>query len=350
MAQPPEVLHGSLHPPKPRILSVDVFRGGTIVAMVFVNFISNYYATPDWSRHAPDIGLTYVDLVAPFFIFAIALTYPMNFHRGQVKGGGVANFMQFIKRYCALIGLGFLLSMKDMTATGFTFQWDVLQQIGIAGLFTLIFIWIPRWPRLMVAAGLLVVYQVALGISLDVGGTPMLITTLNFNTPQGGVIGGLGWGLILLLGTIAGESLENGKSREFLILGAIYLAAGISIQVVAMQFPASSVEYLLLGISKRRISPAFILVSAGVASLIFYLAWYFYDKQKITKGRSIFLQPQGKNSLFLYIIQDSVRWPLLKIFSNTVDFWLVLVASSLLIAMMWLIAWLLDRKKIYLVL
>lgn len=318
--------------------------------MVIVNFISNYYATPDWSRHAPDIGLTYVDLVAPFFVFAIALTFPMNFHQGAVKGRGVANFMYFIKRYCALIGLGFLLAIGDLTAGGFTFHWDVLQQIGIAGLFTLAFIWIPRWPRLVVAAALLAAYLVALGIPLDIDGTPVLISTLNFDTPQGGVIGGLGWGLILLLGTVAGEALERGTTRDFLVLGAVFLAAGLAIHAIALQFPPGSVEQLVLGISKRRVSASFVLVSAGSGSLVYYIVWYLYDKLRLTRGRSAFLQPQGRNSLLLFIVQDQVRWPLLKLFANTVDLWLVLVAVAILSVAMWSIAWVLDKKKVFFVL
>ncbi len=337
-------------PAKPRALSVDVFRGGTIVAMVIVNFVSNYYATPNWSRHAPDIGLTYVDLVASFFIFAIALTFPMNFHQGAVKGGGVANFMHFIRRYCALIGLGFLLAIGDLTAEGFTFHWDVLQQIGIAGLFTLAFIWIPRWPRLVVAAALLAAYLVALGISLDIDGTPVLISTLNFDTPQGGVIGGLGWGLIMLLGTVAGDALEKGTTRDFLVLGAAFLAAGLAIHAIALQFPPGSVEQLVLGISKRRVSASFVLVSAGSGSLVYYIVWYLYDKLRLTRGRSAFLQPQGRNSLLLFIVQDQVRWPLLKLFANTVDFWLVLVAAAILSVAIWSIAWVLDKKKVFFVL
>ncbi len=58
---------------KIRYMSIDVFRGIVIVAMVFVNTLSEFNTTPAWSKHAIDFGLTYVDLVAPFFIFAIAL-------------------------------------------------------------------------------------------------------------------------------------------------------------------------------------------------------------------------------------------------------------------------------------
>lgn len=43
---------------KPRYLSIDIFRGITITAMIFVNYIGNYVTTPTWSLHAHDIGLT----------------------------------------------------------------------------------------------------------------------------------------------------------------------------------------------------------------------------------------------------------------------------------------------------
>ena len=64
---------------KIRYMSIDVFRGFAIAAMIFVNTISPFDNTPAWSKHAIDFGLTYVDLVAPFFIFAIELNLKMSF-------------------------------------------------------------------------------------------------------------------------------------------------------------------------------------------------------------------------------------------------------------------------------
>ncbi|MCG3252724.1 MAG: hypothetical protein H7648_02665, partial [Candidatus Heimdallarchaeota archaeon] len=41
---------------KIRYMSIDVFRGLAIAAMIFVNTISPFENTPAWSKHAIDFG------------------------------------------------------------------------------------------------------------------------------------------------------------------------------------------------------------------------------------------------------------------------------------------------------
>jgi predicted acyltransferase len=64
-----------------RIPSIDQFRGFAILTMVLANYMGGVSLIPAWLKHAPDIGLTVIDLIAPFFIFAIGLTYELSFHR-----------------------------------------------------------------------------------------------------------------------------------------------------------------------------------------------------------------------------------------------------------------------------
>lgn len=121
---------------KIRYLCIDVFRGLAIAAMIFVNTLSEFSTTPAWSKHAIDFGLTYVDLVAPFFIFAIALTYRMSFKRYLKNDGALNAYIRILRRYGALLGFGFLGSLF-ITSEGINFGWAVLQAIGLAGIFTL---------------------------------------------------------------------------------------------------------------------------------------------------------------------------------------------------------------------
>ena len=50
-----------------------MFRGLAIVLMILANFLAGAAVVPGWLKHAPDAGLTVIDLIAPFFIFAIGL-------------------------------------------------------------------------------------------------------------------------------------------------------------------------------------------------------------------------------------------------------------------------------------
>jgi len=123
-----------------RYLSIDVFRGLAIVTMIFVNVISSFNKVPAWSKHALDYGLTYVDLVTPFFIFAIGLTFILSFNRYQERNGWFQTFLRFIRRYAAFFGMGMLGSLFLFTEQGIFAGWGVLQTIGLAGIFTLLFI------------------------------------------------------------------------------------------------------------------------------------------------------------------------------------------------------------------
>src|SRR6185437_1344900 len=56
-----------------RIVSIDIFRGITMAVMIFVNELSGVGGMPWWTRHAPGRldYMTYVDMVFPFFLFAV---------------------------------------------------------------------------------------------------------------------------------------------------------------------------------------------------------------------------------------------------------------------------------------
>src|SRR5512140_94077 len=103
--------------PVKRILSIDQFRGFAILTMVPANFMVGILIIPAWLKHAPDIGLTVIDLIAPFFIFAIGLTYRLSFQRRFTLIGAFKTYSQFFTRYLAIVGLGAVISAGE-TALG----------------------------------------------------------------------------------------------------------------------------------------------------------------------------------------------------------------------------------------
>ncbi len=320
-----------------RILSIDVFRGGTIVAMVFVNFVAEYSAIPGWSKHTHDqnipYGLTYVDLVAPFFIFAIALTYHQSYRRSLVQSGLVETILKFSRRYFALLGMGLLVELTP-TPTRIVFGWAALPAIGLAGMVTFTFIGFPRRVRLLLGFALLVSYQIALGSTVIVQGVAVIIGNWNYSDVHGGFIGGLGYGIMMILGTVVGEAIEEKRMTDFLWFGGLFTAAGVA-------------SHSIWGISKDHVTGPFILISLGLASLTFYAVWYFYDHRQLTHGSSRFLQPQGKNSLLLYLLHG-----LLVLIAQTLlpaDAFLgfVLLVAVGLIAAIWGVAVYMDRKQVY---
>ena len=62
-----------------RLEAIDQFRGFAIMMMALANYLGGVNIVPWWLKHAQDVGLTFVDLVAPFFIFAISQISIFNF-------------------------------------------------------------------------------------------------------------------------------------------------------------------------------------------------------------------------------------------------------------------------------
>src|SRR5580658_10272206 len=62
-----------------RLASIDIFRGLTMVVMIFVNDLDSVRGLPWWTHHAPAMVnvMTYVDMVFPFFLFAVGLSLPL---------------------------------------------------------------------------------------------------------------------------------------------------------------------------------------------------------------------------------------------------------------------------------
>ena len=93
---------------KPRIKSIDIFRGLTMALMVIVNNPgdwSNIYAP---FKHAEWNGCTPTDLVFPFFVFAMGMAVPFS----RTKPGGITiDFLKTITiRSLRIINLGLMLN------------------------------------------------------------------------------------------------------------------------------------------------------------------------------------------------------------------------------------------------
>ena len=69
--------------------------------MVLANYLGGIRVVPAWLKHAPDVGLTVADLIAPFFIFAIGLTYGLSARRRMQTAGKAKTVQHFLVRFFA---------------------------------------------------------------------------------------------------------------------------------------------------------------------------------------------------------------------------------------------------------
>jgi predicted acyltransferase len=311
-----------------RISSIDQFRGFAILTMVLANYMGGVKLIPAWLKHAPDVGLTIIDLIAPFFIFTIGLTYALSFQRRIEQDGGFRTYSYFLTRYLAIIGLGAIVSAGE-TAVGENpsgIDWGVLQAIGMAGLATLIVIRLPSAYRWLIGAGILVVYQ----LTLD-----HFLLDLTLRSPHGGLFGSLSWAAMMILGTALAD-LFHGEGRAkkvFPWVSLAILAAGVALAFFSP-------------VSKHRVSAAYVLIALGISALLFLLFHWISD---IRNWNSRLLLAWGKNPLILYFLHYLLIGffflPGIPSLYAAATLWVVLLEMAFLLVFVSFVALWMDRKK-----
>jgi predicted acyltransferase len=310
-----------------RIASIDQFRGFAILSMVLANFMGGIRVVPAWLKHAPDIGLTIIDLIAPFFIFAISLTFGMSFQRRVRRDGAGKTYSHFLVRYLSILGAGAIISAGE-SALGFNAKgvdWGVLQAIGMAGIVTLLVIRLPGMVRAGIGLGLLVIYQWLLD-------TAWLQTVLA--SPHGGLFGSLSWAAMLILATSLADLFHDPRrGKWFPWAGLLVMAAG-------------GLAAYIAPVSKNRVSSSYVLISLGASTLLFL---FFHWLNRHFGWRARLLETWGKNPLLLYflhyILIGIVFLPGVPVLYVDAPVWLVLVEMAFLIGGITAAAYWLARQN-----
>jgi len=313
-----------------RLESIDEFRGFSILLMVLANYLVGPHVVPAWLKHAPDIGFTVIDIIAPMFIAAIGLTFGASFRARLARDGRRRTIEHFLFRNLALIGIGTLFTVLEnvwgLTAAGS--DWGVLQAIGFAGLIALLFIAVPARLRWLAGLLLLVAYQLQLN-------SFWLVSVLS--STHGGLEGALSWGAMLVMATALGDLFHDvSKGRRW--------------------FPAASAGVLVLGlllafivpVSKNRVSASYVLIALGASDLIFW-CFHVFDERF---GRSIpILREWGRNSLLLYVMYGVLLGifvaPRIPGWYELAPVWLVVLQALFIVGTLSWVGWVLDRRHFY---
>lgn len=166
--------------PKPdRLLSLDVMRGLTILAMILVNNPGSWGDLYWPLGHAAWHGWTPTDLIFPFFLFMVGVAMAYSFAK-YADGEGQATravWLRILRRVGLLILLGLALNASGRLIhmpLGLRESWDldtlrwpgVLQRIGLAYLIaSLVVLRTDRLGRWIAALALLVLYTLILKLS-----------------------------------------------------------------------------------------------------------------------------------------------------------------------------------------
>jgi len=170
---------------KQRLVSLDVFRGMTIAAMVLVNNPGTWSAVYSPLKHADWHGITPTDYIFPFFLFivGVAVTLSLGKRIENERKGHI--YLKIIKRSIIIFLLGLLLAafpiynfskgewlnLSELRIMG------VLQRIAICYLVTSLIFIHTNWKQQTLIAGALCLIYWALMVLVPVPGC--LVTTID---------------------------------------------------------------------------------------------------------------------------------------------------------------------------
>jgi predicted acyltransferase len=293
-----------------RLVSLDVFRGITITAMILVNnpgSEGNVFAP---LRHAAWNGWTLADLVFPSFIYIAGTALVLSSARRAQKLPQTAIYIHILWRSLALIAIGLLLNGL------FYLPWEnvrlpgVLQRIGLVYLFTALIVLTTSWRvRVLLAVTILVGYWGLLAFMAapgshagDLSPRGNLVSYvdrqifgihiwLRYRDPEG-VLSTFQAVATALLGTLAGDLLLAGRKSSSITVGLIL--AGITGIVFGQ------VWNVVFPINKNLWTSSFVLLSAGIASVGQGLCYWVLEVKE-WRGLVYPFKLVGMNPLALYI-------------------------------------------------
>ncbi|GGK14966.1 DUF5009 domain-containing protein [Yeosuana aromativorans] len=281
-----------------RIVSVDIFRGLTVAAMILVNNPGSWGHVYSPLLHAEWHGLTPTDLIFPFFLFIVGMSITLAYTRRKKEGIDSAVYKKIVSRTCKLIILGLILAaftvhfpfvktFSDLRLPG------VLQRIGLVFFVASILFLNINWKGLLVIfIGILIGYWYVMTQIPVNGGLPMLTEESNLATvidtniltrshmwkvydPEGILstvpaiatsIFGMLFGKVL----INNHKSSNEKLVFFVVIGTVALILGY---IFSLNFP----------LNKSLWTSSFVLVTGGWACLIYALIFYMTDVLKKDK-------------------------------------------------------------------
>src|SRR5687767_15055058 len=107
-----------------RLLSLDVFRGITVAAMLLVNDPGTWSAMFPPLGHAAWHGWTPTDLIFPFFLFIVGITTHLSLSARRARGDDDSAILrQILRRGIIIYLLGFVLAMFPF------YQWGTIESI-----------------------------------------------------------------------------------------------------------------------------------------------------------------------------------------------------------------------------
>jgi predicted acyltransferase len=368
-----------------RFLSLDVFRGMTIVFMIIVNTAGSGAAPFSPLEHAAWFGFTPTDLVFPSFLFAVGNA--MSFSQKKFIGLSTGSVLfRIFKRAAIIFLLGYLMywfPFVQHNAGGWSLSpisqtriMGVLQRIALCYLFASLMIYFisSKTTVIIISILLLFVYLVLLLIYGDPAAPFGMLTNAGTYLDKAvlgdahlyhgegvafdpeGILSTLPAIVNVIGGYYAGKFIqEKGKGYEtiskLMLFGFLFIFLALCWN---MEFP----------IAKKLWTSSFVLLTVGIDLVLISALIYLVEIKAWNKGNwTAFFTTVGKNPLPIYIFSELfvVILFMINIHGTTFFDWINQVVfqviapgaiGSLLFAICymlvcWTVGKILERNKIY---
>jgi len=364
---------------KGRLTTLDVFRGITIALMIIVNNPGGaaYYS---FLQHATWNGLTFADIVFPFFIFIVGAAIPFSLTKRIDQGTSKKKlFVGVIRRTLILFALGLLINgFPTFDLATFRIM-GVLQRIALCYFFaSIIFMYLkPKWQIILTVAIPIAYWMLMTLVPVPGYGAGVLtedgnlagyldrlllgrhIYTYTGTYDPEGLLSTLPALATALIGVLAGQYLKSTvtpktKTVKLLLFGSVSTAIGL---VWNFWFP----------INKNLWTSSYVLFTGGIAILILAVCFYTIE----TRGYTSWTKPftiLGLNAILIYVLSEIVNLVLIypiSLTENTITSLRSLIYEQLFsswagplhgsflyalafLAFCWAIAATLYRKRIFL--
>ena len=272
-------------------------------------------------------GLASFVLIAALLVLFVS-QFVKNRRFGEVCGAVfryIAAALGLAALFFALCGLGEKIGQAFGTqilyeTSKYGFAWDTLQNIGLAGLLALPFVKTGKWGRLAVVAAayaaLTVVYQHnGFGISEWV--------------LEGGIVGGIGWAGILLLGSVFRDIKEDRQTLLFWLLSAGFVLVSVVL-----------ITFLGFIASKRGCTPVYCVFCAGIGGLL----WGALGLLDGFKCKFALFTWWGGSCFLTYVLSLAFGFAMEAVLGSGTSVPLALAIGVVWLALMTLMNWLLAKK------
>ena len=298
-----------------RLVSLDVFRGITIAAMILVNFPGSWKAIYEPLEHAAWEGTTPTDFIFPFFIFIVGVSVTLSFSK-QLSNG--RTHREIVKktlwRTLKIFAVGFFIHLLPSLDFSRLELPGVLQRIALVYMACAFLFLYSGWKfQLYLGAGILIAYWMAMTyIPVPQFGAGILEPGKNLaNWMDGAIIPASllnkkGYDAEGFLSTF--PAIVSGITG--LLAGKILLTKNTREQVVTTLFVTGTALVFAGGIwgwffpvIKKIWTSSYVLYTSGWAMIVFASLIWMVDIRGIQKGTKTWLI-FGSNAIAIYVLAD----------------------------------------------